>query len=271
LNLKIIKPMTIILVGAIIAIIGGVVSAVGTFLHNKQSSEKSTRIETGVNKANEEVAELRKQNDTLKTNSDAQLNKIDELRKENNILSSKLMDKSLDIYNNLTGGEGNKPLIIIDPSSIMNDDNPATPYYSLVQFLVKNNGEYPLRNVTVKIRDFCGREMIKYGVKHTVNGMLMSGGVIDKEKEYKEFNLYPEFPVGTLAPNVRLLLYRTTYSPNLTPIPANYSVEVFWDGGYLIHFVTFKIERDQLVLDHWEALFNGEKFNDMTCIKFEAD
>jgi hypothetical protein len=92
----------------------------------------------------------------------------------------------------------------------MNEDKPQIPYFSLVQFLVKNNGKFPLRNVTIKICDFWGREMIKYGVKHTVNGMMIGGGVIDKEKEYKEFNPYREFSLGTLSPNVQLLLYRTT-------------------------------------------------------------
>ncbi len=262
--------MTIILIGAIITIIGGSITAFGTFLHNKQSSEKSTRIETGVNRTNDEVAELRKQNDSLKANSYVQLNKIDELRRENNELSSKLLGKSLDIYNNLTGGgDNNKPVIIIIPSTFMNEDKPQIPYFSLVQFLVKNNGKFPLRNVTIKICDFWGREMIKYGVKHTVNGMMIGGGVIDKEKEYKEFNPYREFSLGTLSPNVQLLLYRTTYSPDLTPAPAGYNVEVFWDGGYLIHFVTFKIEHDQLVLGHWEALFNGQPFKDMSCIEFK--
>lgn len=267
MNAKIIrmKPIDFIFLFGILGAICTAFALYYTWRQNRLSSDKTT-------KTLENTTELLQENKTLKEQVQIQSSKIDELRSENNELSSKLMDKSLDIYNNLTGGgDDNKPLIIIDPSSIMNDDNPQIPYYSLVQFLVKNNGKYPLRNVTIKIRDFWGREMIKYGVKHTVNGMLMSGGVIDKEKEYKEFNLYPEFPVGTLAPNVRLLLYRTTYSPNLTPIPANYSVEVFWDGGYLIHFVTFKIEHDQLVLDHWEALFNGRKFDDMSCIKFKAD
>lgn len=41
---KVLKPMNIILWGAIIVIIGGVVTAIGTFLHNKGSSEKSDKI-----------------------------------------------------------------------------------------------------------------------------------------------------------------------------------------------------------------------------------
>lgn len=265
LKFKKMKPLDFIYLFGVCGTICTVLVVYFTWLHNRSSSDKSTKTLSN-------TTELLQENKALKEQVQNQSNKIDELRKENTELSSKLMDKSFDIYNNLTGGgDDNKPLIIIDPSSIMNDDNPQIPYYSLVQFLVKNNGKYPLRNVTIKISDFWGREMIRYGVKHTVNGMMMSGGVIDKEKEYKEFNPYREFPLGTLAPNVRLLLYRTTYSPNLTPAPAGYNVEVFWDGGYLIHFVTFKIEHDQLVLAHWEALFNGRKFNDMSCIKFKAD
>jgi hypothetical protein len=38
------KPMTVILKGALIAIVGGVISAIGTWMQNKSSSEKSSNI-----------------------------------------------------------------------------------------------------------------------------------------------------------------------------------------------------------------------------------
>src|SRR5437660_959947 len=110
------KPMTIILIGALIAILGGIIGAVGTWKHNKNSSEKSTRIEEGVTRGvvlgettNSEVVQLRKQNETLLTQAILLNNKvesqsltIDNLRKENTELYSKLSKASLDIYHNLT-------------------------------------------------------------------------------------------------------------------------------------------------------------------------
>lgn len=44
LNFKIPKPMTIILIGGIISVIGGAVAVFGTYLHNKSSSSKSDTI-----------------------------------------------------------------------------------------------------------------------------------------------------------------------------------------------------------------------------------
>lgn len=259
--------MNIILTGAVIAILGGVISAIGTWLQNKQSSEKSTRIETGVNKANEEVIQLRKQNDELKANSESQLTKIDELRKENADLSSKLMDKSLDIYKNITGNK-EKPLLIVNSTNLISGPDLSIPKYFMVGFSIENNGKYPMRNMRVRITDFSGREMILHGIRHTVHGSSIGFGVRDKESEYRNFDFNPSFDIGTLSPNpISTLLYRTTYSPESTS-PSHYNVEIMWDGGYLYHFITFKTEKEKLVLQHWEALFNGKPLKDMKCIKF---
>lgn len=69
------KPMTIIFIGAIIVVVGGLIGAVGTYLHNKSSSDTSIRIEDGVNKntgigeiTNEEVIQLKDQVNELLIN-----------------------------------------------------------------------------------------------------------------------------------------------------------------------------------------------------------
>jgi hypothetical protein len=81
------KPMTIIFIGAIIAVLGGLVTAFGTYLHNKKSSEKSDRIEKGVNRnidigemTSGEVKELKNRNIELKDKVDELLIKQTELK-----------------------------------------------------------------------------------------------------------------------------------------------------------------------------------------------
>jgi hypothetical protein len=81
------KAMTIIFIGAIIAVLGGLVTAFGTYLHNKKSSEKSDRIEKGVNKnidigemTSGEVRELKERNMELKDKVDELLIKQSELK-----------------------------------------------------------------------------------------------------------------------------------------------------------------------------------------------
>jgi hypothetical protein len=149
------KPMTIILIGAIIVIVGGFVGAIGTWKHNKSSSDKSTRIEQGVNKGvslgentNSEVIQLRQQNENLITQSqtltqkiDSQSKTIDDLRKENSELYSKLAEKSLAIYENLTGGDSNCYMQI-------GNFNSTNDLGNLIFLL---NGKNPLNRIQVRI------------------------------------------------------------------------------------------------------------------------
>ena len=64
------KPMSIIFAGAIIVVIGGIIGAIGTLLHNKSSSAKTDRIENNVKEGisigrntNEEILLLKNQNE----------------------------------------------------------------------------------------------------------------------------------------------------------------------------------------------------------------
>lgn len=152
------KPMTVILIGAIIAIIGGLITAIGTWQHNKNSSEKTTRIESGVNRGlnigattNAEVNNLKKQNEALMLQSnlhnekiDSQSRIIDDLRKENTDLYTKLAKSSLRIYQNLTGGDGFCMLTIM----FENESNSGI-------FFIKayKTNQSPIRNVEARIVD----------------------------------------------------------------------------------------------------------------------
>ncbi|MCB0533585.1 MAG: hypothetical protein KDD14_15405 [Saprospiraceae bacterium] len=261
--------MTIILIGAIIAIIGGLIGAIGTWIQNKQSSEKSTRIETGVIKANKEVINLRRQNDSLKSDLKLQLNKIDELRRENTDLYGKLAKSSLKIYNNLTGGEGNKPILIINPTSVVKPKDEGIPSYFITMFTIENIGKYPLKNVQIRISDISSRDLIPFRIRHWVDGLMTGSGVIDKEKEYDNYEFVKLFRIGTIPSKVKHHFYRGTFSPEVTLLLPHYNIEITWDNGSLIHFVTLKIDKEKLIIDHLESVFNGQKTTDNSLIKFE--
>jgi hypothetical protein len=259
-SLKKMKPIDSMLLFGILGTICTAIAIFYTWRQNKLSSEKSTQTLTN-------TTELLQENKNLKEQVENQSNKIDQLRRENNKLSSKLMDKSLDIYNNLTGNE-EKPIIVVNSTKVIVSPDKSIPRYFMIQFSIENKGKFPMRNMRIRINDIWGREMILYGVKHFVDGASIGFGVRDKESEYKNFESNPSFDIGTLSPNVSTLLYRTTFSPE-SMLQVNYNVELIWDGGYLYHFITFKTEGERLLFEHWEALFNGKPFSDMSCVKFD--
>lgn len=155
------KPMTLILIGALIAILGGFIGAFGTWKQNKSSSEKSSRIETGVNKGvsigettKSEVLSLRKENQDLINQSielnkknDIQINTIDALRKENIELYTKLASSSLNIYNNLTGGDSYCYCFFLISTYYKSKDT------GNLLFKLGDNNKNPLKNVQVRLFD----------------------------------------------------------------------------------------------------------------------
>lgn len=261
--------MYLIFIGGIISLLGTMLIVFGTLEQHKKNSEKSTRIETGVQKANDDLAT---QHETLKATSAKQLDKIDELRQENAGLYAKLATSTNKIYDNLTG-DGNKPTFFVTCTPLNEDPEFILPSYYMVQFYIKNFGKFPLRNMKVIITDFTGRELIKYGIRHSVIkfGSAMSSGVNDKDLEYRNFDFFPSFDIGALAPNDFRPLYRTAYNQEINVIPASYNIDITWDNGSLKYFVTFKIEDGILTLDHCEGLFNGATLDDMSYIKFKPE
>lgn len=137
--LETIKPMTIILIGAIIAIIGGLIGAVGTWLHNKQSSEKSTRTL-------QNTTELLKENTNLKEKVDSQSNKIDELRDENTQLYKDLLSKSEEL-NKFLGGSDAYPILLVNS---MNSKNGESGFI----FRITNEFDYPVYDIEINVFDF---------------------------------------------------------------------------------------------------------------------
>jgi hypothetical protein len=262
---KNVKPMDIIFVGGLCGALCAILVIYGTWKHNKQSSEKSTRIETGVNKANEEVTQLKVQNDSLKAISEMQLNKIDELRQENEGLYLKLANSTREIYNNVTGG-GNAPILIVGASQL--NVSESKPSYYMIQFIVKNKGKYPIKDLIIKISDFTGREMLKYNIKQFVDGTV-AGLARVKDGEYENYEFNKTFRHGTVSPNMAPLIYRTTYSPELSSMPPFYNVELTWDNGHFLHMISLKSAEGKLKLDEITTLLNGREIKEKGHFKFE--
>lgn len=148
--------MTIILIGAIIAVSGGLITAIGTYLHNKNSSERSQRMEKGISesvvigtKTNQEVDSLKILNSELNIKSNSLIDKaekqelvIDNLRQENAELYLKLAEASKNIYDYVKGGV-ESPIIEISPSK---KDN----YLAVLL----NSNEKPIYGILVEITDY---------------------------------------------------------------------------------------------------------------------
>lgn len=142
--------MTIILIGAVIAIIGGIVGAIGTFMHNKNSSEKSTRIEKGVgknleigNSTNQTVINLKVQNENLLQKVNLQAETIDNAKTEIIDLQNKLdkkNDKIVELQNETilqtTGGKGVPQLLFFASKG-------------LIMVALVNESPLPIKNVLI--------------------------------------------------------------------------------------------------------------------------
>jgi hypothetical protein len=184
--------MSFILAGSIIAIIGGLVSAFGTYYQNKKSSEKSDKIVTGVSGIDTKVTDVKTQNKELRHKAeqlseklDVQAKIIDDLRKENTDLYSKLAHTSRDIYNSVTGGSSYCVLDAVFPYK-------GKGVHTLPKYFLRHVGNSPLRNVQVSIFNRGRRD---YLLNKLANGNMSSPIVPELNKEchyYYEFaTLYP--------------------------------------------------------------------------------
>src|SRR5687767_5632427 len=82
-NRRMPKPMTIILIGAIIVVIGGITGAIGTYLHNKKSSAKTDKIISFQNELIEKSEKLIQAQNENKTKSDSIISLQNKLHEAN--------------------------------------------------------------------------------------------------------------------------------------------------------------------------------------------
>ena len=177
------KPIDFIFLFGILGAICTAFALYYTWRQNRLSSDKTT-------KTLENTTELLQENKTLKEQVQIQSSKIDELRSENNELSSKLMDKSLDIFNNLTGGDSYCVL------EVFFDAISGKPTFSL-----RHEGKIPLKNVQLSIEDAARRVcLINSRVNRDFDSPEMSKIVSETYYNFSFPSLYPNTQVNIDIP-----------------------------------------------------------------------
>ena len=210
--------MTIIFIGAIIAIIGGLITAYGTYIQNKSSSfrmqsiqEKGEAIGKQTEKQIEEIGNLKIQNNALKANVDSlnekaseQIKTIVDLSIQNSELSIQLTTATKTLYDNLTGGESFCEIYI---APITSDS---------ARLDVIHHGTATLFDVTVQITDLAIFRKIKnnnfkdaqiFMNFNTINAhTAITGSSIksDFSTHFKEFNLQFSARNGAFTQMIRL-------------------------------------------------------------------
>lgn len=192
--------MNIIFFGALITIVGGLMTAWGTYKLNKTSSEKIEKIkETGdtINKKSDqqldEVKELKSTIDNLNKKTSKQQETIVKLSEQNYDLSLQLSKSTETLYGNLTGGDSFCEL------KIKPLDN------GRAQMILLNNGEFPIYEVSIRILDLdlFDASKIKTIKDFDKDQILLNIGNIPKQtgiplenltsdfsKDYKAFNIF---------------------------------------------------------------------------------
>jgi hypothetical protein len=144
------KPMAIILIGAIITVIGGLVTAVGTFRQNKSSSSKSDSILANTGLTIDGVKKLQAENENLKDEVISLSGKQDELLANQDTLRQKLepfIEYAYKLYPTLDETEALKKLTSrLDglSSELKNIKNTITSFDATVYIKFSGNwGETP--------------------------------------------------------------------------------------------------------------------------------
>lgn len=247
------KPMTIIVIGASITIVGGIVTAIGTYLQNKSSSERNNRIETGVNEGNKigrgtsaDVISLTHQLSKAYENLDGANSEIKNLQNQ--------------LKNEITGGDS-KPILKIYITPLMAHDQPNIKY-SIVFFDVENHSDYSIHNLKATVSDFGGYWTLTHGIKH-FRTELGSGSGLPSQDEIRNYSPEKQFnDIGSLAKNAKHPLYTTTYSPDLSGSNKfNYVVKLKWYNGTFTYYIHLAINDNKAEIEEIELVYNGVKIN----------
>jgi hypothetical protein len=126
------KPMTIILIGAIIVVIGGITGAIGTYLHNKKSSAKTDKI-------------ISFQNELIEKSE-----KLIQAQNENQIKS----DSIISLQNKLH--EANEQILLLSNENIKQVLGNGEPTLSAhfypdkrIALFIGNNNQYPIYDINI--------------------------------------------------------------------------------------------------------------------------
>lgn len=197
LALRTVRPMHFNVIAGLVIVIGTIFGLFGKQLQDQISSEKSDTILKTGQSTSQKVDTLTHQNQELKLKSvelsqkiEAQAKTIDELRKENTQLYSKLSAASNQIYTQITGG--NSYCIF----EVFFEVKSNTPFFNL-----RIVGDTPLKNVQLTIDDLARRVfLIKTLAKDDFSSPLISKIAFDTMYGLEFPSIYP----GTSVENIRI-------------------------------------------------------------------
>lgn len=239
--MKTFKPMTIIFIGAIIAVIGGLLTAYGTLKQNKSSSKRMMSIQSKTDEINtksekqlEEIASLKNQNDFLQSTidslnmkADQQVKTIIELSKQNSELSIQLAKSTQNLNDNITGGNSFCEIQI----------NPQTIDSSIIYII--HHGSSTLFDVTFRITDL---ELFKKETNFFHTGDLKS------QFSFNIGNLNPNtaIEVGTINRNMTGLkqfnIQIAARNGSFSQVLKLYKTETYWLKATVVkEFISRKV------------------------------
>jgi len=205
-----------------------------------------------------------------RSRSEELIQKADELAetsKENARLQKELK-------NQVTGGDTKPILQAVSSQIIINN----LKVYSLM-FNIINEGKYPLHNLRATVMDLGGVFCAPYLKMEKIGGAYS----IWKPKDYDKNDWLKnrKFDIGTLTPGNTHELYAALYSnddkiwQNVTSGSVNkdvadYTIEIAWNGGKIIYYLTMTIKDDVFDLTKYEITFNGKPYHTKNDIKFIA-
>lgn len=162
--LKSLKPINFNLIAGLIILIGTFFGLFGKQLQDKYSSDKSDRI---LNTSENNAKNIEK----LKEKIEDQAKIIDNLRTENTLLYSKLADKTMDIYHNITGGNSYCIMVI---ASINNN-------IGLLGFELGAGNKYPLKGLSARVVDLNDFDKEKIDISLVLKNILSIGDINPNE------------------------------------------------------------------------------------------
>ncbi|MHB8262047.1 MAG: hypothetical protein ACYDEC_17445 [Bacteroidia bacterium] len=237
-----------IIVGAFFAIWGAIIQ------NNEKikSNLKSDSLAIENKKADEAARESAKEIKELQIKSNTKADELVEAYKENAKLSN-------EIKNQLTGGDNYPVLEIYIHKYFLTTMPSENIHVSGIEFHLRNNGEYPLQDVKLLIRDWHGKDVLIHRAKYEPKDGKLFTDLLNDFKTEKWYD------VGTIPKRTTLEIYNTCISPELCftyegKRDVTFGGFITWNQGKIQYSgIGFDAKDTGLVNDGMGLMVNGIK------------
>lgn len=238
--------MLIAIIIVILAIGAGVVSAY-QYLDGVKKDKENAALNSEIKAAQSESLELSKK---LSEAQNKTILKADQLIKAQNEIID--LQKRLSLY---TIGDGKIPLLTVSGGDLYRTE--TTSDYSL-DFVIHNNSDYPLRNISLKFSDNLS---MMNKIRREYGPYIPSIESVVKLKN----DLYVKKDISSLSPNASLIIYTgyipTEFFDKADSVSPFYLINILWDNGsYELTFSLKKI-KERLVMTDIKIWDNYERQN----------